>query len=87
LKKTDFERMRTVLATLYVVIAELAVAVSPVMPGSMAKLLGAMGVPEDLRTFAGIGTTWYSPLAESHYTLAQPVGLFPRLELPESEAA
>ena len=30
-------------------------------------------------------TTWYSPLAESHYTLEQPVGLFPRLELPESE--
>jgi methionyl-tRNA synthetase len=87
LKKTDFERMRTVLATLYVVIAELAIAVSPVMPRSSAKLLDAMGVAEPLRTFEGIRTTWYSPLAESHYQLAQPVGLFPRLELPESEAA
>lgn len=87
LKKTDLERMRTVLATLYIVIAELAVAVSPVMPGSMAGLLEAMGVPESLRSFEGIRTTWYSPLAEAHYTLAQPVGLFPRLEMPESEAA
>jgi methionyl-tRNA synthetase len=87
LKKTDFERMRTVLATLYIVIAELAVAVAPVMPCAMDKLLGVMGVPDDLRTFDGIQTTWYSPLAESHYTLAQPVGLFPRLESSESEAA
>ncbi|HSQ95388.1 MAG TPA: methionine--tRNA ligase [Croceibacterium sp.] len=84
LKKTDPERMRTVLATLYIVIAELAVAVSPVMPGSMSKLLEAMGVPEGLRSFEGIRTTWYSPLAEGHYTLARPVGLFPRLEMPES---
>jgi methionyl-tRNA synthetase len=87
LKKTDFERMRTVLATLYIVIAELAVAVSPVMPGSMRKLLDTMGVAELLRTIEGIRTTWYSPLAEGHYRLDQPVGLFPRLELPEEAAA
>jgi methionyl-tRNA synthetase len=87
LKKTDFERMRTVLATLYIVIAELAVAVSPFMPSSMDKLLGAMGVPGNLHTIEGIRSTWYSPLAESHYRLAQPVGLFPRLELPEEAAA
>ncbi len=78
--------MRTVLATLYVAIAELAVAVSPVMPGSMRKLLETMGVAEDLRTIEGIRSTWYSPLAESHYRLEQPVGLFPRLELPEEAA-
>ena len=62
-------------------------AVSPVMPGSMRKLLEAMGVPEDLRTIEGICTTWYSPLAERHYRLDQPVGLFPRLELPEGADA
>jgi methionyl-tRNA synthetase len=87
LKKTDFERMRTVLATLYVCIAELAVAVSPVMPGSARKLLDAMGVTGNLRTIEGIRTAWYSPLAESHYRLAQPVGLFPRLEMPEEAPA
>jgi methionyl-tRNA synthetase len=83
LKKTDFERMRTVLATLHIVIAQLAVAVSPVIPGSARKLLEAMGVAEDLRTIEGIRSTWYSPLAEAHYRINQPVGLFPRLELPE----
>ena len=87
LKKTDFERMQTVLATLYVCIAELAVAVSPVMPGATRKLLGAMGVAGELQTFEGIRSTWYSPLAESHYRLEQPVGLFPRLELPDEESA
>jgi len=87
LKKTDFERMRTVLATLYIVIAELAVAVSPVMPESMRKLLESMGVPESLRTIEGIRSTWYSPLAEAHYRIEQPQGLFPRLELGEEAAA
>jgi methionyl-tRNA synthetase len=87
LKKTDFERMRTVLATLYIAIAELAVAVSPVMPAASRKLLDAMGVADDLRTFEGIRTTWYSPLAESHYRLDAPAGLFPRLELSEEAAA
>jgi methionyl-tRNA synthetase len=86
LKKTDFERMRTVLATLYVCIAELAVAVSPVMPAAAGKLLDAMGVAPELRTFEGIRTTWYSPLAENHYRIGAPVGLFPRLELPEEAA-
>lgn len=87
LKKSDTDRMRTVLATLYIVIAELAVAVSPVMPGSMHKLLSAMGVSEEFRTLEGIRASWYSPLAETGYRLDQPVGLFPRLELPEEAPA
>ncbi|HYD25779.1 MAG TPA: methionine--tRNA ligase [Croceibacterium sp.] len=87
LRKTDFERMRTVLATLYVCIAELAVAVSPVIPSAAGKLLEAMGVGEGLRTFEGIRSTWYSPLAEGHHRIAAPVGLFPRLEAPDEAVA
>ncbi|MEO6040991.1 MAG: methionine--tRNA ligase [Croceibacterium sp.] len=87
LRKTDTARMETVLATLYIVIAQLAVAVSPVMPGSARKLLTAMGVAEDLRTIEGIRSHWYSPLAQSDYRLGQPVGLFPRLELADEAAA
>ena len=83
LKKTDPERMRTVLATLYIAIAELTVAVSPVMSGAARRLLEAMGVAPELQTFDGIRTPWYSPLAEGGYRLAAPAGLFPRLELPE----
>ena len=87
LRKTDFARMQTVLATLYICIAQLAVAVQPVMPGSMAKLLDAMGIDPALRNFTAIGSHWYSPLAESDFVLEQPQGLFPRLELVEAEPA
>jgi methionyl-tRNA synthetase len=87
LKKTDIARMETVLATLYICIAQLAVAISPIIPESANKLLSQMGISSDLRTISGLGGHWYSPLAESNYRLEQPVGLFPRLELPVEDAA
>ena len=64
LKKTDAERMETVLATLYICIAVLGVAIRPVIPGSADKLLDAMGVEPQLRNSKGILGHWYSPLAE-----------------------
>jgi methionyl-tRNA synthetase len=87
LKKTDPERMETVLATLFICIAQLAVGIAPLIPASSAKLLDQMGVPQDVRTFVGIGSHWYSPLAESDFRMAVPQGLFPRLELPVEDAA
>jgi methionyl-tRNA synthetase len=87
LKKSDPQRMETVLATLYICIAQLAVAVQPIIPETALKLLKQMGVPDNLRSYAAIGTHWYSPLAESGFQIAQPVGLFPRLELPEEVAS
>jgi methionyl-tRNA synthetase len=87
LKKTDPERMETVLATLFICIAQLAVAVLPIIPDSAAKLLNQMGVPEDVRNYAKINSHWYSVLAESNFRIAQPQGLFPRLELPSNSAA
>ena len=85
LKKTDPERMQTVLATLYICIAILAVAIRPVIPASVDKLLDSMGVDPQLRTFEAIQGHWYSPLAESGFRLEAPQPLFPRLELPEEE--
>ena len=87
LKKTDTERMETVLGTLYICIAQLAVAIRPVIPASADILLDAMGIAPDLRSFDGIAGHWYSPLAESGFNLAQPQPLFPRLELKEEEPA
>jgi methionyl-tRNA synthetase len=87
LRKTDPKRMETVLATLYICIAILAVAIHPVIPGSADRLLDAMGVDPELRTFEGILSHWYSPLAESDFKLAQPMPLFPRLELEEEVPA
>jgi methionyl-tRNA synthetase len=85
LKKTDPERMQTVLATLYICIATLAVAIRPVIPASADKLLDSMGIDPQLRTFEAILSHWYSPLAESGFRLDAPKPLFPRLELPEEE--
>ncbi|HEY4071298.1 MAG TPA: methionine--tRNA ligase [Sphingomicrobium sp.] len=87
LRKTDPERMETVLATLFICIAVLAVAIRPVIPGSADRLLDAMGVDPGLRSFEGIMSHWYSPLAESGLRLAPPTPLFPKLELEEEEAA
>ena len=87
LKKTDPERMETVLATLFICIAQLAIAVQPFIPGSATKLLDQMGVPDDVRNYARAGSHWYSGLAEGGFQIAQPVGLFPRLELPVEEGA
>jgi methionyl-tRNA synthetase len=87
LRKTDPQRMETVLATLFICIAVLAVAIRPVIPGSADRLLDEMGVDPSLRSFDGIMSHWYSPLAESEFRLAQPTPLFPRLELEEEKAA
>lgn len=87
LKKTDPDRMETVLATLFVCIAQLAVAVLPVIPESATRLLDQMGIPAEVRKFAAIGLHWYSPLVESEYRLSQPQGLFPRLEMPIENGA
>ena len=85
LKKTDPERMETVLATLYISIAMLAVAIQPVIPASADKLLDAMGIVPEIRTFEAIQGHWYSPLAESPFRLDPPTPLFPRLEMPEKD--
>ncbi len=87
LKKSDPARMETVLATLFICIAQLTVAISPVIPGSAALLLDRMGIAPELRTLHAIGNHWYSPLAESGFRLDQPQGLFPRLELVAEDVA
>ena len=86
LRKTDPERMETVLATLYICIAVLAVGIRPIIPASADRLLDSMGVAADLRTFENILGHWYSPLAESDFKLAAPQPLFPRLEIEEAPA-
>lgn len=85
LRKSDPARMETVLATLYICIAQLAVAVQPVIPASATRLLDQMGIDPALRSPAAIASHWYSPLAEGGFRLEAPQGLFPRLELPAEE--
>jgi methionyl-tRNA synthetase len=83
LRKTDPERMNAVLATLYEAIADLAIAIQPIIPGSAAKLLDTMGVPASERSYAALEDDGrYARLAASGFTLAPPEPIFPRLEAP-----
>jgi methionyl-tRNA synthetase len=87
LKKTDPQRMETVLATLFICIAQLAVAIRPIIPASAENLLEQMGIVENVATFKGLVSHWYSPLAETGFRLSTPKPLFPRLELATEDAA
>ena len=88
LKKTDPDRMSAVLATLFVCIRDLAIAIRPIVPTSADRLLDQMGIPAEERDFAALADTdWYERLRASGFTLAQPVGVFPRLDMPADESA
>lgn len=85
LRKTDPARMEAVLMTLLRCVRDLALAVRPVVPSAIDKLLDQMGVAADARDYAALANReWLAALA-GDFTLSQPVGVFPRLELPADE--
>ena len=84
LRKTDPERMRAVLMTLFQAVRTLAIAIRPVVPTAADKLLDQMGIAEAARDSAALSDMdWFAKLAASGYVVGQPVPIFPRLELPE----
>ncbi|MBB6424530.1 methionine--tRNA ligase [Sphingopyxis sp. JAI128] len=86
LRKTDPDRMRAVLMTLFQAVRTLAIAIRPVVPAAADKLLDQMGIAENARDFAALADAdWFANLAASGFTVGQPVPVFPRLELPEGE--
>jgi methionyl-tRNA synthetase len=88
LRKTDPERMKAVLLTLFMAIRDLTIAIAPVVPAAAAKVLDQLGVPRDARGFAALtDADWYVARVATREKLAQPVPAFPRLELPEEPAS
>ena len=88
LRKSDPERMKAVLATVFLCIRDLAIAIRPIVPASADKLLDQMGILHDARDYAALhDVDWYVSLAKSNFRLAAPNPIFPRLELPEDEEA
>jgi methionyl-tRNA synthetase len=77
LKKTDLERMGTVLWVTAEVIRQVAILASPVLPDSAARLLDFLAVPEDRRDFAALGE---SGRLESGSELPAPSPVFPRIK-------
>ena len=87
LKKTDPERMKAVLQTLFMALRDLAIAIQPVVPVKAAALLDQLGIPTDERSYAAFyDGEWFDRLVGSGFTVAPPTPLFPRLELPSEEA-
>ena len=83
LRKTDPDRMQAVLMVLFKAVRTLAIALRPVVPASIDKLLDQMGIPGDARDFAALDDgCWFAELIASGFVLAQPAGVFPRLEMP-----
>lgn len=87
LKKTDPERMKVVLQTLFMAIRDLAIAIQPVVPEKAKALLDQIGIPEGERGFAALSDMgWYIRLVDSGFSVPKPTPIFPRLEMPEEEA-
>lgn len=83
-KKTNPERMGTILYVTAEVVRQAAILVQPVMPESGAKLLDQLAVPEDARDFDHLGPNGrLKPGTE----LPAPSPVFPRHVEDEGEAA
>jgi methionyl-tRNA synthetase len=83
LKKTDPERMQAVLATLVRAIVDLAIAIQPIVPGSAAKLLDTLSIPEGERDYAALADgERYARLAGTGLRIEAPMAIFPRLDMP-----
>lgn len=86
LKKTDPERMKIVLQTLFRAIRDLAIAIQPVIPEKANAVLDQLGIPTDERAYRALDDgSWFDRLAQSGFVLGKPSPVFPRLELPESD--
>lgn len=75
LKKTDPERMGTVLYVTAETVRQVAILAQPYMPASGSALLNALGVAEEARSFAHLGAD--HRLAGGG-TIAKPEPVFPR---------
>jgi methionyl-tRNA synthetase len=76
LKKTDPERMATVLYVIMEVLRYAAILYQPLIPESANKILDQLTVPEDERTFDHLDTA----IIKGN-PISKPKGIFPRIDL------
>jgi methionyl-tRNA synthetase len=80
LKKSDPERMGTVLYVTAEVVRQIAILAQAIMPESSAKLLDQLAVPGDARDFTHLGE---AGRLKPGTALPTPTGIFPRYVEPE----
>lgn len=74
LRKTDPDRMNTVLRVLCEALRTIAIMLQPFMPDTMAKLLDSLATPAERRDFASL-----DQLLDEGTSLPAPSALFPRI--------
>ncbi len=82
LKKTDPQRMQTVLWTVAEVVRNIVILTQPVMPASCSKLLDLLGVAAQKRSFAELNA---DNALQAGTELPKPAGVFPRYVKPEGD--
>ena len=83
-RKTDPERMATILYVTAEVVRQVAILAQPVVPTGAGKLLDLLAVAQDARNFANLGSSGRLKAGQS---LPKPEGAFPRYVAPESDGA
>ncbi|HEV7433989.1 MAG TPA: methionine--tRNA ligase, partial [Pseudorhizobium sp.] len=83
LKKTDPERMGTVLYVTAEVVRQIAILLQPIVPASADKLLDLVAAPSDKRNFAFLGE---AGRLLPGTPLEAPTPVFPRYVAPEAQA-
>ena len=81
LRKTDPERMATVLYVIMEVLRHVAILYQPVIPDSANKILDLLAVPEDHRSFSHLNGDEY--MIQKGAPITKPKGVFPRIEVEE----
>ena len=81
-KKTDPERMGTILYVTAEVVRQVAILASPVVPHAAEKLLDLLGQSETARDFSALGETGRLAAGTE---LPAPEGVFPRYMDPDAE--
>lgn len=82
LRKTDPDRMCTVLFVTLEVLRYAAILYQPVIPSSANRILDLLQVPEDERTFDHLRDEYQIKPGTS---IQKPEPVFPRIEIPEEE--
>ncbi len=84
LRKTDPERMATVLYVTAEAVRQVAILTQPFMPTAASSLLDLLAQPEDKRTFASLGETGR---LETGLAVPAPYPIFPRYVEPDEAEA
>ena len=82
LRKTDPERMATVLYVIMEVLRYTVILYQPLIPESASKILDQLTVPTNERTFANLSDQYR---IRPGTPILKPEGIFPRIELPSTE--